>query len=211
VVSAADIVLDGVLLIREKVSAQTLPPGSRTALDHQEHTDERSERDRAFGNRAHRGSILTEEAHTEHCLITSQLLGAGGPADGNLRQEWILIDMSFALVEAGSAAVRPTPARSTRKEMQRDTMTAADRPRRACKYAELHGDVQPTATAIRRPNVLSLSCGEAQCAGGQSGTPLAATNKMSAGSVCKRRDAMHLGRKEGLQPRARRTARQQLL
>jgi hypothetical protein len=33
----------------------------------------------------------------------------------------------------------------------------------------------------------------------------------SAGSVCKRRDVVHLGRKEGLQPRQRRTARRQLL
>jgi hypothetical protein len=35
----------------------------------------------------------------------------------------------------------------------------------------------------------------------QSGAPLAATNVKTAGSVCKRRDAVHLGRKEGLQPR----------
>jgi hypothetical protein len=36
----------------------------------------------------------------------------------------------------------------------------------------------------------------------QSGAPLAATNVETAGCVCKRRDAVHLGRKEGLQPRA---------
>ncbi len=36
----------------------------------------------------------------------------------------------------------------------------------------------------------------------QSGAPLAATNVTTAGSVCKRRDAVRLGRKEGLQPRA---------
>ncbi len=35
-----------------------------------------------------------------------------------------------------------------------------------------------------------------------SGTTLAATNDLSAGSVCKRRDAVTLGRKKGLQPRA---------
>ncbi len=35
-----------------------------------------------------------------------------------------------------------------------------------------------------------------------SGTALAATNDLSAGSVCKRRDAVTLGRKKGLQPRA---------
>ena len=33
----------------------------------------------------------------------------------------------------------------------------------------------------------------------------------SAGSVCKRRDAVHLGRKEALQRRERRTARRQVL
>ncbi len=36
----------------------------------------------------------------------------------------------------------------------------------------------------------------------QSGTTLAATNDLSAGSVCKQRDAVTLGRKKGLQPRA---------
>ncbi len=36
----------------------------------------------------------------------------------------------------------------------------------------------------------------------QSGATLAATNDLSAGSVCKRRDAVTLGRKKGLQPRA---------
>jgi hypothetical protein len=36
----------------------------------------------------------------------------------------------------------------------------------------------------------------------QSGAPLAATNVKTAGSVCKRRDAVRLARKEGLQPRA---------
>jgi hypothetical protein len=36
----------------------------------------------------------------------------------------------------------------------------------------------------------------------QSGAPLAATNVKTAGSVCKRRDAVRLGRKKGLQPRA---------
>ncbi len=35
-----------------------------------------------------------------------------------------------------------------------------------------------------------------------SGATLAATNDLSAGSVCKRRDAVTLGRKKGLQPRA---------
>ena len=35
-----------------------------------------------------------------------------------------------------------------------------------------------------------------------SGRPLAATNVKTPGSVCKRRDAVHLGRKKGLQPRA---------
>jgi hypothetical protein len=38
--------------------------------------------------------------------------------------------------------------------------------------------------------------------GRQSGRPLAATNVQTAGSVCKRHDAVHLGRKKGLQPRA---------
>ena len=33
----------------------------------------------------------------------------------------------------------------------------------------------------------------------------------SAGAICKRRVAMHLGGKEGLQPRERQTARRQLL
>jgi hypothetical protein len=36
----------------------------------------------------------------------------------------------------------------------------------------------------------------------QSGRPLAATNVQTAGSVCKGHDAVHLGRKKGLQPRA---------
>ncbi len=36
----------------------------------------------------------------------------------------------------------------------------------------------------------------------QSGAPLAATNVKTAGCACKRRDALRLGRKEGLQPRA---------
>lgn len=35
-----------------------------------------------------------------------------------------------------------------------------------------------------------------------SGTTLAATNDVSVGSVCKRRDAATLGKKKGLQPRA---------
>jgi hypothetical protein len=35
--------------------------------------------------------------------------------------------------------------------------------------------------------------------------------KPSAGAICKRRDAAHLGTQEGLQPRARRTARRPLL
>ncbi len=49
---------------------------------------------------------------------------------------------------------------------------------------------------------LKLSCGAALHADRQSGATLAATNDLSAGSVCKRRDAVTLGRKEGLQPRA---------
>ncbi len=36
----------------------------------------------------------------------------------------------------------------------------------------------------------------------QSGAPLAATNVKTAGCVCERRDAVRLGRKTGLQPRA---------
>ena len=36
----------------------------------------------------------------------------------------------------------------------------------------------------------------------QSGAPLAATNVKTAGSVCQRRDAVRVGRKKGLQPRA---------
>ncbi len=36
----------------------------------------------------------------------------------------------------------------------------------------------------------------------QSGAPFAATNVKTAGTVCKRRDAVPLARKEGLQPRA---------
>ncbi len=50
---------------------------------------------------------------------------------------------------------------------------------------------------------LSLSCGEAPVPQRQSGAPLAATNVKTAGCVCKRRDAVRLGRKEGLQPRPR--------
>jgi len=38
--------------------------------------------------------------------------------------------------------------------------------------------------------------------GRQSGRPLAATNVQTAGGICKRHDAVHLGRKKGLQPRA---------
>ena len=53
-----------------------------------------------------------------------------------------------------------------------------------------------------RLTALKLSCGEAPGADGQSGAALAATNDLSAGSVCKRRDAVTLGRKKGLQPRA---------
>ncbi len=49
---------------------------------------------------------------------------------------------------------------------------------------------------------LSLSRGEAPVCQRQSGAPLAATIVKTAGSVCKRRDAVHLARKEGLQPRA---------
>jgi hypothetical protein len=49
---------------------------------------------------------------------------------------------------------------------------------------------------------LKLSCGAAPREGRLSGTPLAATNDLSAGSVCERRDAVTLGRKKGLQPRA---------
>ncbi len=52
------------------------------------------------------------------------------------------------------------------------------------------------------PTDLSLSRGEAPETLRQSGAPLAATNVKTAGSVCKRRDAVRLGRKEGLQPRA---------
>ena len=53
-----------------------------------------------------------------------------------------------------------------------------------------------------RPNVFALRRGEAPWAGGPSGRPLAATNVKTAGSVCKRHDAVHLGREKGLQPRA---------
>ena len=53
-----------------------------------------------------------------------------------------------------------------------------------------------------RPTDLSLSCGAAPVPQRQSGAPLAATNVKTAGCVCKRRDAVRLGRKEGLQPRA---------
>jgi hypothetical protein len=49
---------------------------------------------------------------------------------------------------------------------------------------------------------LSLSRGEAPEDQRQSGAPLAATNVQTAGSVCKRRDAVRLERQEGLQPRA---------
>jgi hypothetical protein len=38
--------------------------------------------------------------------------------------------------------------------------------------------------------------------GRASGATLAATNDLSAGSFCKRRDAVTLARKKGLQPRA---------
>ena len=43
------------------------------------------------------------------------------------------------------------------------------------------------------------------------GATLAATNEMSAGSVCKRRDVVALGRFEPARPAGRRTARRQLL
>ena len=57
-------------------------------------------------------------------------------------------------------------------------------------------------TFFVRPTALSLSCGEAPCACGTNGAPLAATNEMPAGAICKRRDVVTLGRKKGLQPRA---------
>ena len=68
--------------------------------------------------------------------------------------------------------------------------------RLVCTHAELHGKRATARSVVRPPNVLSFSCGEAPRAGGQSGAP--------AG---KRRDAVRLARKEGLQPRARQEAR----
>jgi hypothetical protein len=51
------------------------------------------------------------------------------------------------------------------------------------------------------PNVLSLSCGTPSGAPLLSGAPLAATHEFSAGAICKRRDAVRLALREGLQPR----------
>ena len=59
-----------------------------------------------------------------------------------------------------------------------------------------------SAAARIRLTDLSLSRREAPVPERQSGAPLAATNVKTAGSVCKRPDAVRLGRKEGLQPRA---------
>ena len=49
---------------------------------------------------------------------------------------------------------------------------------------------------------LSLSCGKVPEHQRQSGALLAESNVKTAGSVCKRRDAVRLGRQKGLQPRA---------
>ncbi len=62
--------------------------------------------------------------------------------------------------------------------------------------------LQPPLSRSTGLTALKLSCGAAPGAGRHSGTTLAATNDLSAGSVCKRRDAAALGRKKGLQPRA---------
>ena len=61
------------------------------------------------------------------------------------------------------------------------------------------------------PNVGRLSCGEAPNACGHTARRLPQPTNQSAGAICKRRDVVHLGRKKGLQPRERRTARRQLL
>lgn len=60
------------------------------------------------------------------------------------------------------------------------------------------------------PTTLSLSCGETPRTGGLAARRLPPLTRSSAGSACKRRDAVRLARKEGLQARARRTARRQL-
>ncbi len=54
----------------------------------------------------------------------------------------------------------------------------------------------------RRANGSEAKLRRGPVGGRLSGTTLAATNDLSAGSVCKRRDAVTLGRKKGLQPRA---------
>jgi len=51
-----------------------------------------------------------------------------------------------------------------------------------------------------RPNVFSVSGGEAPSACGRSGRPLAATNEKSAGAICKRHDAVGLGTIEAARP-----------
>src|SRR5687767_149152 len=86
----------------------------------------------------------------------------------------------------------------------------AQRASRTCGARSFIESVPPREVWLVRLTDLSLSCGEAPRAGGPSGAPLAATNDRSAGRVCKRRDAVRLGRQKRLQPRARRTARRQL-
>jgi len=58
------------------------------------------------------------------------------------------------------------------------------------------------ASSFRQPNGSLTQPRRGPVGQRQSGAPLAATNVKTAGSVCKRRDAARLGRKEGLQPRA---------
>ncbi len=61
--------------------------------------------------------------------------------------------------------------------------------------------VQPD-TSSSRPNGSEAKLRRGPACKRQSGATLAATNELSAGSVCKWRDAVTLGRKKGLQPRA---------
>ena len=57
--------------------------------------------------------------------------------------------------------------------------------------------------ALGASNVGRLSCGEAPGACGHRARRLPQLTIQSAGEICKRRDLVHLGRKEGLQPRER--------
>jgi hypothetical protein len=129
--------------------------------------------------------------HFARCTVATK---SQTVSEGELQLSTRFLHATVDLKAGESQRIREHGARCLRAYRRRHL--------RRVRFSSVPSPVHPRRMCSGTPNGSLTQPRRGPVCHRQSGAPLAATNVKTAGSVCKRRDAAHLGRKEGLQPRA---------